>query len=52
MKDVARVELGAQNYSQIGRLNGDPAALIAIYQLPGSNAIETMRSRQAADGGS
>jgi HAE1 family hydrophobic/amphiphilic exporter-1 len=42
MKDVARVELGAQNYSQFGRLNGDPAAHIAIYQLPGSNALETM----------
>src|SRR5215468_3816759 len=47
MKDVARVELGAQNYSQIGRLNGDPAAHIAIYQLPGSNAIDTMnRAKQ------
>ena len=42
MKDVARVELGAQKYNQIGRLNGNPAAIIAIYQLPGSNAIETM----------
>src|SRR5499427_5490614 len=47
MKDVARVELGAQNYSQFGRLNGDPAAHIAIYQLPGSNAIDTMnRAKQ------
>ena len=47
MKDVARVELGAQNYSQIGRLNGKPAAIIAIYQLPGSNAIDTMnRAKQ------
>ena len=47
MKDVARVELGAQNYSQIGRLNGNPAAIIAIYQLPGSNAIDTMnRAKQ------
>ncbi len=42
MKDVARVELGAQKYNQIGRLNGNPAAIIAIYQLPGSNAIDTM----------
>lgn len=47
MKDVARVELGAQNYSQIGKLNGKPAAIIAIYQLPGSNAIDTMnRAKQ------
>src|SRR5262245_51268975 len=44
MKDVARVELGAQSYSQIGRLNGRPAAIIAVYQLPGSNAIDTMKS--------
>src|SRR2546426_946915 len=33
---------GAQKYNQIGRLNGNPAAIIAIYQLPGSNAIDTM----------
>ena len=47
MKDVARVELGAQTYNQIGRLNGDPAAIIAIYQLPGSNAIDTVnRAKQ------
>ena len=42
--DVARIELGAQNYSQQGRLNGKPAALIALYQMPGANAL------QAADG--
>ena len=42
LKDVARTELGAQAYSMIGRMNGKPAALIAIYQLPGSNAIDTM----------
>ena len=43
LKDVARVELGEQNYIRRGRLNGKPAVIIAIYQLPGSNAIETMR---------
>ena len=43
IKDVARVELGAQNYIRRGRLNGQPAALIAVYQLPGSNAIEAMK---------
>jgi HAE1 family hydrophobic/amphiphilic exporter-1 len=42
LKDVARTELGAQMYNMIGRMNGKPAALIAIYQLPGSNAIQTM----------
>jgi HAE1 family hydrophobic/amphiphilic exporter-1 len=50
MKDVARVELGAQLYNQKGRLNGAPAAIIAIYQLPGSNAIDTMnRAKQLMD---
>jgi len=44
VKDVARVELGAQSYIRRGRLNGRPAALIAVYQLPGSNALETMRA--------
>jgi hydrophobic/amphiphilic exporter-1 (mainly G- bacteria), HAE1 family len=39
VKDVARIELGAQNYAINGRLNGKPAALVALYQLPGSNAI-------------
>jgi HAE1 family hydrophobic/amphiphilic exporter-1 len=39
VKDVGRIELGAQNYSISGRLNGKPAALVALYQLPGSNAI-------------
>src|SRR5512136_1919496 len=41
VKDVARVELGAQTYSILGRFNGKPAAVVAIYQLPGSNAIDT-----------
>jgi hydrophobic/amphiphilic exporter-1 (mainly G- bacteria), HAE1 family len=41
LKDVARVELGAQNYNMIGRLNGKPAALIAVYQAPGANAVAT-----------
>jgi multidrug efflux pump len=43
VKDVARVELGAQNYTTLGRFNGKPAAILAVYQLPGSNAIETVR---------
>jgi len=44
VKDVARVELGAQDYTVVGRLNGKPSAIIAVYQLPGSNAV------QAAEG--
>jgi HAE1 family hydrophobic/amphiphilic exporter-1 len=39
LKDVARMELGAQTYSFAGRFNGMPAANLGIYQLPGSNAI-------------
>ncbi|MGA7742197.1 MAG: efflux RND transporter permease subunit [Polyangia bacterium] len=38
--DVARIELGAQLYNIRGRLNGQPAAILAIYQLPGSNALD------------
>jgi HAE1 family hydrophobic/amphiphilic exporter-1 len=41
VKDVARVELGAQDYSMISRLNGKPCAIVAVYQLPGSNAVDT-----------
>jgi HAE1 family hydrophobic/amphiphilic exporter-1 len=44
VKDVARVELGAQTYTTQGRLNGRPGVLVMIYQLPGSNAIETMKA--------
>ena len=40
VKDVARVELGAQDYSVSSRMNGQPSAIIAIYQLPGSNAVD------------
>jgi len=44
LKDVARAELGAQDYALSGRLNGKQSAIVALYQLPGSNAL------QAADG--
>ncbi len=40
VRDVGRVELGAQTYSQASRLNGKPSAGIAIYQLPTANALE------------
>ena len=39
IKDIGRIELGAQNYAITSRLNGRPAATIALYQLPGTNAI-------------
>jgi HAE1 family hydrophobic/amphiphilic exporter-1 len=40
VKDVARIELGAQDYTVAGRLNGHPSAIVAVYQLPGSNAVD------------
>ncbi len=40
LKDVARLELGAQTYNLTGRYNGKPSAILAIYQLPGSNAVD------------
>jgi len=40
LKDVARLELGAQTYNMIGRYSGKPAAVVAVYQLPGSNAVK------------
>ena len=43
VKDVARIELGAQAYSQFGRLNGGPGTLLGVYQLPGANALDTAK---------
>ena len=40
VRDVARIELGAQTYNLESRLNGQPAAAIGLYQLPGSNAVQ------------
>jgi hydrophobic/amphiphilic exporter-1 (mainly G- bacteria), HAE1 family len=40
LDDVARIELGALNYQQRARVNGQPGALIAVFQAPGSNALE------------
>jgi HAE1 family hydrophobic/amphiphilic exporter-1 len=39
LKDVSRVELGAQSYAWYAELNGAPAISVGIYQLPGSNAL-------------
>src|ERR1700759_1343165 len=47
VKDVARVELGAQDYSMVSRLNGKPSAIVAVYQLPGSNAVRTAAAVRA-----
>src|SRR5579872_2168108 len=43
VRDVARIELGAQDYSVAGRVNGHPSAVVAVYQLPGSNAVDSAK---------
>lgn len=41
IRDVGRAELGAENYDLVTTYNGDPTVGLGIYQLPGSNALET-----------
>ena len=43
VKDVGRVELGSRNYTQTSTFNGKPAAVLAVYQLPGSNAVDAAK---------
>ena len=43
IRDIGRVELGARSYSQVFRMDGKPAGGIAIYQLPGANALDTAK---------
>src|SRR3954453_6867961 len=40
LRDVGRLELGALNYQQTGRIDGLPGCAIGIFQMPGSNALE------------
>ncbi|WP_414463595.1 efflux RND transporter permease subunit [Hyphomicrobium sp. DY-1] len=48
VRDVARIELGAQNLDVNSRLNGKPAVAIAIYLAPGANAVQTSARINAA----
>ena len=48
MRDVARVELAALDYSMNSKLDGKPTASVAIFQLPGSNSIKTSDAVHAA----
>ncbi len=48
LKDVARIELGAQNYNIAGRVDGEPAGVLALYQLPGTNALQTVKGAKKA----
>ena len=43
LRDVARVELGAQQYEQSATLDGQPSVALSIYGLPGANALDTAR---------
>jgi multidrug efflux pump len=43
LKDVARTELGAIAYDQVCSLDGKPSVALSVYQLPGSNALETAK---------
>ena len=43
LSDVARIELGSQNYNVVSRLKGQPTAGIAVYQLPGSNSLDVVK---------
>jgi hydrophobic/amphiphilic exporter-1 (mainly G- bacteria), HAE1 family len=48
VKDVARVELGSQVYDQWCEIGGDPAATLAVFQLPGANALDVAKKIEAA----
>jgi HAE1 family hydrophobic/amphiphilic exporter-1 len=47
VRDVARVQLGAQVYNLKGRLDGKPSAVVALYQLPGSNLVKAAQGAKA-----
>ncbi len=47
LKDVAKIEMGAQAYSGISRYNGNPGAAMAVYQTPGSNAQQIINDIKA-----
>jgi len=48
LRDVARIELGAQDYTTNGYVNGEPATVLGVTQLPGSNALQASDAIQAA----
>ena len=47
IKDIARVELGAQSYSNLGLVNGKPAAIVMVSQLPDANIINLSKAVHA-----
>ena len=47
LKDVARLELGTMLYNAVGRHDGKPAAVIAVFQIPGTNAVQVANAVKA-----
>ena len=47
LKDVARIQLGAESYNQRASMNGEPGSLLLLYQNPGSNALEAANRAKA-----
>jgi HAE1 family hydrophobic/amphiphilic exporter-1/multidrug efflux pump len=47
LRDVARIELAATDYTRSSRLNGRPVALLGVYQLPDANALEVSKNVRA-----
>ena len=45
LRDISKVEMGAENYSGVSTLNGNPAALLAVYQLNNANGLEIARHK-------
>src|SRR3984893_5382235 len=48
LSDVARIELGALNYQQVSRVQGQPGSIIAVFQAPGSNALDVANGVKSA----
>ena len=48
LSDISRIELGSENYSSSARRNSSPSAVIALYQMPGSNALEVAEAAKKA----
>jgi len=47
LSDVARIELGALNYQQVSRVRGQPGSIVAVFQTPGSNALDVANGVKA-----
>src|SRR5438552_4191385 len=47
LRDVAKLELGAQGYDQTCTMDGKPTVALSVYQLPGSNALQVAKSVRA-----